>query len=201
MYVSYLNIISIALDRYLSVVHSLKYKILVSGKKTFFIIFFKWLMVTTGSVVFTFVHSFKWEKEIQSICGILVVSLATFLYIRTTYKVKKASRYLESQEVQSTTSNIIKRTRLLNEKRFLKTICLVSVLALTTQLPYHIFHYVTSGKGYSSHSTEVINAGYHVYKLLVVLLTSNFCINPFIYWWRLTKYRKTFLRLFCKLSL
>ena len=196
VYMSYLSIISIALDRYLSVIHPLKYKILVNGKRTFFVILFKWLMVITCTALFKLVHGIKWKREIQSIGGIIIISLATFLYIRTTYKIKKASRYLESLDIQSTTSNVIKKKRLLNEKRFLKTICLVSVLALTTQLPYHIFHYIASTTGYASHSTGKVNTKYHVHGFLFVLLTSNFCINPFIYWCRLTKYRKTFLRLF-----
>ena len=128
------------------------------------------------------------------------------MYTKTVYKLHKESQYLKRQDAtpgSSTSSvNAMRKTRLLNEKRFLYTVILVCFITAATQIPINITQSVTSVTSLDSIlPRKNYTILHHTVRFLYLLFISNFCFNPFIYCWRLTNYRNTFSRLFCSTGL
>ena len=193
-YISWLSILFISLDRYLSVVHPMKYNILVTGKKTFVVILLQWLFC----IISVLLHIFFIRTEILfyalNIIALLLVFSSTFFYAKTAFKLKEKSRYLMRQEDISLTAKRSQNVRLLNEKRFLWTIFLTSVITITTLMPLVMYKNVSTHTRYGDGNTTTS----HVRTFLYTLFVINFVVNPLIYCLRLRKYRKTCRLLFCK---
>ena len=204
-YISYFSMITIAFDRYLSVIHPLKYKIIVNGKKTFGVILLKWCLALTYVVLVPMLDKnyTNWDFKVQNAFGALTILVTIFLYVTTAYKLRKESKTLDSLEGPSsrTAATDARKTHVRKQKRFLSTIFLVSVITIISQVPIHSFSSISSIK-ITMASFRVTNqqhpTEHHIFRVLYVVFTFNFCINPFIYWWRLTNYRKTFVRILCK---
>ena len=188
-YISWLSILFISLDRYLSVVHPMKYNILVTGKKTFVVILLQWVFCII-SVLWEIFFKRIGIYTLHTIAFLLVFS-STFFYAKTAYKLKEKSRYLMRQEDISLTAKRSQNVRLLNEERFLWTIFLTSVITITTLMPL-IMHDAVTYTRYGDGNTTT------VYIFLYTLFVINFVVNPFLYCWRLKRYRKTCRLLFCK---
>ena len=191
-YISWLSILSMSLDRYLSVVHPLKYNILVTGKKTFVVILLQWVFCII-SVLWEIFFKRIGIYTLHTIAFLLVFS-STFFYAKTAFKLKEKSRYLMRQEDISLTAKRSQNVRLLNEKRFLWTIFLTSVITITTLMPLVMYKNVSTHTRYGDGNTTTS----HVYIFLYTLFVINFVVNPLIYCLRLRKYRKTCRLLFCK---
>ena len=191
-YISWLSILFISLDRYLSVVHPMKYNILVTGKKTFVVILLQWVFCII-SVVLEIFFIRTGLYYLHAIAFLLVFS-STFFYAKTAYKLKEKSRYLMSREDVSLTAKRSQNVRLLNEKRFLCTIFLTSIITITTLMPIIMYDTVLARTRYGDGSTITSRVHTFLYTLFVI----NFVVNPLIYCLRLRKYRKTCRLLFCK---
>ena len=73
------------------------------------------------------------------------------------------------------------------EKKFLSTVIIIAFVAVITIVPETIVFL------YRSHVHEFFTV------LAKVIICLNFAVNPFIYCWRLERYRKTFKMVFgCK---
>ena len=191
-YISWLSILSMSLDRYLSVVHPLKYNILVTGKKTFVVILLQWVFCIISVLLSIFF--IRTEIYALHIIAFFLVFFSTFFYVKTAYQLKEKSRCLMRQEDISLTAKRSQNVRLLNEKRFLWTIFLTSVITITTLMPLVMYKNVSTHTRYGDGNTTTS----HVYIFLYTLFVINFVVNPLIYCLRLRKYRKTCRLLFCK---
>ena len=90
--------------------------------------------------------------------------------------------------------------RLLNERRFFTTIFIVSCITLLTLQPIVIFD-TLSGKAYYMRDVNSSSLSGVIRFFLVTLCIVNSLINPFVYSWRLTKYRKTLAIVIKKIEL
>jgi predicted secreted protein len=119
---------------------------------------------------------------------ILSLNLATFISLR------KQSQGLRQQRNEATVRAL--QTRQKNEKRFLITIAILSIIMTVCFCPYFVF------KILDTFPHLVPNTSAKVWKwldfLTLCLIITNALINPFFYLWRLPKYKKTFKKLYCK---
>jgi hypothetical protein len=124
-----------------------------------------------------------------------MILISCLLYAKTIYHLKKEAKYLNSQcgntsPAKETTTGTRKRS-LCKQERFLHTIMYITFLFVLTLSPLLIFDLVNKGHGYGNTIKE------HVHMCLYFLFYSNFVINSFVYYYRLTNYRKTFKSLLC----
>ena len=83
-----------------------------------------------------------------------------------------------------------------NEKRFICTVAILSLIAGVTQLPIMISQFYL--KYLDSIDYDADDFRYVVESASKLSLSVNFAVNPFIYLWRIPKYRRTFKTLYCK---
>ena len=206
-YVSSVSILAMAFDRYMSCVHPMKYRVLITRKVTLYIIFLQWLIsIGLLSLEILFPNAF-WVTYLRCTLGFVEILTAAIMYGRAAYILKRNSEYLRRLSgVSSTSSNEEKKhVRLVSQKRLTTTMFLVSLLTIVTLTPNIIYESV-SGEGYiiiDEHSdiqeSDLVKDPYHVW--LMTLIYVNFSVNPFVYVWRLKNYRKTLIILLRRLGL
>ena len=184
-YVGGLSIATMAFDRYMSCVHPFKYRIQITRNLTLAIISLQWLLSLVLLAFQIISVKDRWHVYARSGIGFFVLLGAALMYGKAAYVLKNNSRYLKSVAAVSTTvQNKAQHARLVNEKRLLTTMFLVSFLTITTLTPLMIYMIAI----YDSY-TRMGSNPVHVW--LTTLFFVNFSINPFIYVWRLKNYRTT----------
>ena len=188
---SFLTIFSISVDRYLMVVHPFKHRSLINGRRMIVWIVSIWII--GFGLVFTkrFIKDVTINRLFHAAVEIGLIFLAAFIYAITYASLKKQSKFLTTQD---TSANRSLEARILKEKRFLKTIAVICFVEITTLSPIIIL-FVIKNMSLNTNTMQVI------FSSNLLLFTINFVVNPFIYIWRLPKYRKTFSVLYCKCKL
>ena len=196
-YVGGLSIATMAFDRYMSCVHPIKYRIQITRNLTLAIIFLQWLL-SLGLLAFqTIFANDRWQVYARSGMALFVLLGVVIMYSKAAFVLKNNSSYLKSVAAVSTTvQNKADHARMVNEKRLLTTMFLVSFLTIATLTPLMIY---MSAIDDSSMSYTRMGSN-PVYVSLTTLLFVNYSINPFIYIWRLKNYRITFKMLLRELG-
>ena len=97
------------------------------------------------------------------------------------------------------TSRTIKK-RLENEKRFLITIAIVCGILAVTLVP-EMVNVLVFGLILPDVGENMIrnpNSLGIIIIISILLLSVNCAVNPFVYFWRLPKYKKTLKKMYCK---
>ncbi len=190
IYISFLSIFFLALDRCFIVCYPFKYRVFTNGKKAMAVIIFQWL--------FTFMNIFlrnDLEKAVAGfrlLSGIFLLLCSSFVYVKTVYHLKKEAKYLDSQSGNTSIAveTSTRRRNLLKQTRFVHTIMYIAFLLVSTLAPLLVFDLINKNHVYGDTITE------HVHLCFYFLFYFNFVVNCFVYYYRLTNYRKTFKSLF-----
>ena len=188
---SFLTIFSISVDRYLMVVHPFKHRSLINGKRMIVWIISIWIVGFGLGCTKKLVKEVTINRLFHAAVEIGLIFLTAFIYAITYASLKKQSKFLTTQD---TSANRSLEARILKEKRFLKTIAVICFVEITTLSPIIIL-FVIKNMSLNTNTMQVI------FSSNLLLFTINFVVNPFIYIWRLPKYRKTFSVLYCKCKL
>ena len=187
-YVSFSSIATMAFDRFMSSVYPLKYKIIVTGKFIVRLILLQWAFQAcsvTGEFFFE-----KWFLYPRLLVGIAIILSAVVMYGKAAYTLKRQSKILRRMSTASSSrSNDV---RVANETRFLNTVLLVSLITLLTLNPLILYELGVAGRRYFENERLPSSERDNIHMWLLTLYFVNYWINPFVYSWRLTKYRKTF---------
>ena len=132
----------------------------------------------------------QWLFYPRYILGIAIIFGSVVMYVKAGYTLKKKSKYLRSIMDLPPSLGRHQEVRLLNEKRFLTTIFMVSCIYLLTALPL-VIHDIINGTPYYMNNVKASSLAGVVQFCLLILFIVNYWINPFVYSWRLTRYRKT----------
>ena len=194
-YVSVFTMFSIAIDRYLMVVYPFKYRYLMSGKKSAVWIAFTWIMAFVFPVKnFIFGRTTQYDSQMLIILALVITLASGLTYVLTFLSLRKQARRLAAQEDHS--GNHSQEARVLKEKEFVKTIIIVCCVTMLTLPPLVIFSQVQLTQDPSSSNSKFNKI---LRCIFTTLFYCNFAVNPFIYIWRLPKYRKSIhLMLRCK---
>ena len=188
---SLLSITSISIDRYLAVAHPLKYRNLVTRK-----VLVVWLSCTWlgGSIVPTAVLFFG-----HKVLDVFAVYCSDALFILVSSAVNSATylnlkKHLKNIALLSLTESRAQEIRILKEKRFLKTIIIITCVTVVCIMPSVVYYQIHTfidlwEDGVASESFGLI---------LQVMFCTNFAVSPMIYVLRLPNYRRTFYLLYCK---
>ena len=183
-YISSSSILTMALDRFMSCVYPVKYRILMSGKVTLSIILLQRLLCA-GHLVFEMYMSQSWSVYTRSIIALLVLFITSILYTKAIFVLKRNLKYWNSVFAASNTQSKAQKNRYITETRLMTTMFLVSFITVVTLAPKMIYETFIGQRdlGQIEHPFLI---------WLTTLLYVNFAINPFMYAWRLRNFRQTF---------
>lgn len=189
--ISIFTVASISIDRFLVVAYPIQHRIYIKGKTIVLWLACVWLIGFAYPIKVTiFTADDFLDSFVMNVIGGSLILFTSVLYGITYDKLKKQSKSLSLENV----SNRQKQARLIKEKRFLRTIILITCIVLACVLPTVIFfHYIQSKNlHFSDHLIVRILIG-----MFSGLYYANYAVNPLVYVFRLPNYRKTFCLLYC----
>ena len=194
--VSLVAIVSIAADRYLMVAYPFKHHYLMSGKKIIIWITIVWILISSCGVAAFFLFpmsAYSFSVDICVAVAVAIVTVTGVLYVLTCISLRRQTRNLALHNASG--SNRSEATRLLKEKQFVRTILLVACIAVIGIMPYSITFYIVIKQEVALDKALALNISV---QFLAALYFFTFAINPFIYFVRLPRYRKSFCLLYCR---
>ena len=188
---SVITLALIAIERFVIVAYPFKHRLFMNGKVVSACLVCVWLLSCIHPAK-ELIFGFHDHDLILSVYfAVTLVILATVIYSFTYINLKKQSQNIDLQG--ATHASHAHTTRILKQKRFLRTIILIAFIYVMCSMPALIFSQVVIHLPYlRGDNYKVITI------LLLVLYQVNFAINPLIYFLRLPKYKKTFYLIYCK---
>ena len=189
--VSLVSIASISIDRFLLVAYPLKHRHLFTGK-----VMPLWLLgVWLSGVAFPMTGLF-FDRMINNVLAlhcftVSIILLSVFMYAMTFLTLK---RHWKDIGEQNSTESCARKTRILKERKFLKTIVLIACIAFFCIVPSTIYFQLYDSLHYSKDNLAVLITT----DILHLIFYINFAVNPLVYLLRLPNYRKTFYLIYCK---
>ena len=199
-YSSMLTIFSIAVDRYMITVHPFKHRIWMSGKKSALWICSNWILCTIHPIERAIFGYKSYDMRAKCSIALMLIALSFIVYAKTYLTLRKEAKMMNDNlsglsAERMHRSKCVSNIRRAREQKFLTTIVIIACIALVTISPSLLHRQVYR------HSQLLIESGKDslIQKILVTIMCVNFAANPFIYYFRLEKYRKTFKKLYgCK---
>jgi hypothetical protein len=116
------------------------------------------------------------------------------IYLLAYISIRKQKLSFIAENLKSETEKRMLKIRLKNQKRFITTILLVNLVLIFGIIPLIVgtlSKLLVYNGMISASGTEML------FNVINILLFISMAINPFLYIWRLPKYRKTFRVLYC----
>ncbi|XP_020917324.1 adenosine receptor A1-like [Exaiptasia diaphana] len=182
--VSVFHVLALTIDRVISVTNPLLYKVRVTKKRVTYTVSIIWIffIIMGGLTVPLYNHYY-----IHSILGAFIVLFAvlavSFFSFYIVLKVRQQQHELKEVNAISMKNGSIK----LREKKLTKSIVLIAVILQVCFAPLCIFSMLLLMCSVCHGHVNIIIGGYC---LSLVLTHVNSCLNPFIYAFRLPKFRK-----------
>ena len=176
--VSLMTMTAISLDRLLALLLGLRYKQIVTLKRTYIIVTTFWVFTLVASFSAIFYHRiiFLYSSLVISFC--LVISFASYTKIFCTLRYHQAQVRDQQQ---------LNQTNALNMARFRKAVysaLWVQLALVVCYAPVCTMNIVlTHTKKYSF--LQVV-----IWKVAVILLCFNSTLNPFLYCWKISEVRQ-----------
>jgi hypothetical protein len=142
------------------------------------------------------------EVIAYNVLGGVLAFLTGILYVKIYFSLQRQAQVI-AQQNSTSAENRNQAKRVLKEKRFLNTIIFIGAIATITIIPLVIYKQVQLGLGRNFTTTrslkeESINFFFYTISSFTHF---NFAVNPYLYFYRLPVYRKTFCQLYCKCTL
>ena len=189
LYVSFSSITTMAFDRYMSSVYPLKYKIIITRRFILRLLSVQWLYYMCSVTVEFFYE--KWLVFPRLLTAFVLLLGAVVMYGKAAYTLRKKSKELRRMSSYSSSTKQFHGKRAENEKRFLTTLLMISCMTVICLCPLTAYEMFT-GRRYFENERLPPEERDTNHMWLYSLFFINFWINPFLYSWRLTRYRKTF---------
>lgn len=192
---AFLTVLALAVDRYIAVAFAVRYKKIVTRRK---LILWTGLIWGYSFIFTTIVNILDQQKSQENLVDaasymhlashveiILVLVAVTVLYIASFKSLRKHGRKLRS----SGKVNIERKAQYLkSEKEFAMAILLTMIILVCTVTPHTIYMIIHLSKGLCNHCTESKDYVRFSY-LSEGIYLALFAANPFVYAWRLPKFR------------
>ena len=183
---SLLSVTALVLDRYVAITYPLLYRTKLSPIRAFLAS----LLVWTASVLLSLIYYFVGYDKFRFVFANTAVAVTFSVLVFTSVKIFK---YLRCQVHQwdalhdSTDENLAMKQAVKREKKITKTLLFVLTLFLACYVPACICIYIVN-----LCSTCNCVFIHWVRDIQFNLVIMNSCVNPFVYAWRLQRFRKAF---------
>ena len=191
------SVFSLALGRCLAVSRPLWHRVRITSRVSRIWLVAVWLF----NLVFTLTSYFmyKYISSSQSLFyGLMFLLITLFVYIFAYFSIRWQHK---AKVTDDTMSEQVRRTinaRLKIQNRFLFTVFIINGTLILGLLPILIDYGCELRFGQSL--SDILNRSNTLTAVVLIvmdiLFLINFAVNPFIYYWRLPKYRKTFFAFF-----
>ena len=190
--ITYPSVTVLALERYISIAYPLWHQVNVTSRVCKTWIALVWFINSIYIGLFTPL-SFKFDIDVSRAETVYpaVFYLATvFIYLLAFTAIRKQTFTLSADTTKSESARRMMNLRSKNQNRFLTTIFIINIVLTFGFMPMVIgMHFVCKSREIFSALTTVMSG----------LFLLSMAANPFLYIWRLPKYRKTFLVMYnCK---
>ena len=180
----------LALERYVSIAYPLWHQVKVTTRLCYICIAVVWLI----NGIFTSIVSVgtTTQTELRTAYPSVFYLTTVFIYLLAYISIRRQRFSLSTDITNSDTVKRMMKLRLRNQNRFLTTVFIINVLLIFGIIPSVITtHFMYSSEGTVSTSVEMF------FIIALILFFLNLAANPFLYIWRLPKYRRTFLVMYC----
>ena len=176
--VSLMTMTAISVDRLLALLLGLRYKQIVTLKRTYIIVTTFWVFNLVASLCGIFHHRiiFMYSSLVISFC--LVISFASYTKIFCTLRYHQAQVGDQQQPSQ---------TNALNMARFRKAVYSALWVQLALVVCYAPMYTVTIVIAYTKKYSLLLVV---TWKVAVILLYFNSTLNPFLYCWKISEVRQ-----------
>ena len=187
------SVFSMAVERYLAVCRPLWHNVHVTRRFCYHWIVVIWLVIfsyTGAVIVSTYFNAKLIYYIVQSCFSALLFGGTTVVYIFAIRSIRR-----KRKTIDNITSEVVRQTikvRLKNQNNFLNTILIVTLFVIVGLFPSVIYTFTMQTAPEYSIAMELLFGTFDIFNLL------NYAVNPFLYFWRLQKYRKAFLVLYWK---
>ena len=174
--VSLLTMTTISVDRLLALLLGLRYKRIVTLKRTYIIVAAVWVASSVAAICYILIKriGFWFLYIIVPLC--LVISMAAYTKIFHTLRYNKAQ--VQQQSSQPNSLNILRY------RKAVHSALSVQLALVVCYAPYIIVESVTARRKTLSSHIVVIRG------TVVALLYFNSTLNPFLYCWKISEVRK-----------
>ena len=196
--VSQLTLAAISVDRLLALLLGLRYRQVVTLKRTFVTVISLWVFSVVGGILYGL-----WNALALSLYCYVILALSPVISIYSYTRIFLRLRHHQTQ-VQENVTGQSNQTIPLNVARYRKTVSTALWLQLTLvvcYLPYVVVAPLAIRKIRSESLSSTI---YLVYQSTVTLIYLNSSLNLLLYYWKITEVRQavkdTVIHLFCSPS-
>ncbi|XP_028401696.1 adrenocorticotropic hormone receptor-like isoform X2 [Dendronephthya gigantea] len=183
----------LALERYVSIAFPLWHKVYVTSCLCYIWIAIVW----TINFIFSWITTELLKNEI-GLAGVTTVYTSVFflatvlIYLLAFISIRKQHSSLVNNRSRSETTIRMTKLRLRNQNRFLTTVLLVNIVLILGIMPTIIgVHWHLAGTEEKLYASDLFPY------IADILYLINTAASPFLYLWRLPKYRKTFYVMYC----
>lgn len=173
----------LALERYVAIVYPMWHHVKVTSRLCYTGILIVW--VTSG--IFTAIDDIVLPAEVVTVHPSVFYLATVVIYLLAFTSLRRQRSSLSTDNARSETARKMLKLRLRNQNRFLTTVLIINIVLIFGIIPTIIStHFRFTLEGPLSTSTKVWIS------ITDILFFLNMAVNPFLYIWRLPKYRKTF---------
>ena len=193
-----ISLASLAVERFTSVAYPFFHQVHVTRERTRLWFGVVWTVALASVGIAVAIRRAKLRVTIYIVDLSITLPCLTVMfafYIACFVSIKRQQKRFKESRVQADLTRRSLEIKLRNEQRFLATIVIASVSIIVLWLPSFVFLLpdVNIEGGISGGLYRDLNTSFSL------LVLGQSILNPFLYLWRLPKYRKTFRRLYCGL--
>ncbi len=200
-FLTFPSVAVLALERYVSIAHPLWHQVNVTSRLCYTWIAIVWFVNCIFTVILNLVKS-DTPNLLTAYPSIFYLT-TVIVYLLAFISIRKQRFSLLTDSTKSDCTKRLMKLRLRNQNRFLTTVFIINVVLIFGIIPTVIgthLSYTLEGdeEGSGSLQEETVNSSLDVLSFITdILFLLNMAVNPFLYIWRLPKYRKTFLVMYC----
>ena len=195
------SVFSVAVERFLAISRPLWHKVHLTRQ-----VCRRWLTVLwIVNILYTgLTHAFYY-KEFPMISQICELSYPSFFFMATLFinfyayvSIRRHNEGLPTNDSSSENYRHTTEARLKSHNRFLFTVFIINITLVFCILPTLIILYFMTEEddhGFGFSTNVILSVFFTALDILYILNSSG---NPFVYIWRLPKYRRTFFVLYCE---
>ncbi|XP_028400573.1 lysophosphatidic acid receptor 1-like [Dendronephthya gigantea] len=188
--VSFMCLLSLAIERYLCVTKPILYRVHFTGKKIVALIAFIWFLhiARVAGIIYSLKADIVDIKDVKIITLFLHVVFILFCLICNIATMSHFNK-TRARELQEGTGNHAPSARVRTQRRFVVTMVIISSCLVVTIVPFTVLKFLT----------EVRDIPLPVEAIAIVqtFYIINFGINPALYFWRMPRYRKSIIAVLC----
>lgn len=181
-----LQLLALSVDRYIAIVFPLRYVSTVTKTRTYIVVVCIWCYSLTAGITSAVLNRIISSGSLLAAHVVIPYAFMMYLNTRVIIVTRRTSREFNDSVINRQTQFFIKR-----ERKIFKLVLIVLSVFTTCYLPWFITIILALSCN-TCNSTALV----YTYGMAGILLYVSPLVHPFLYTWRLPKFRKALLHFF-----